>query len=56
MLGLWASIINFIFFSFGGTTINSVQFWINVGIIFALYNSTKTESSNNNLRDGALNG
>ncbi len=38
MLGLWASIINFMFFSFGGATIYSVQFWINVGLIFAVYN------------------
>lgn len=55
MLGLWASIINFIFFSFGGATIYSVQFWINVGIIFALYNSTKTKRIDNDLRNEALN-
>ncbi|MCG2712073.1 MAG: O-antigen ligase family protein [Candidatus Omnitrophica bacterium] len=58
MLGLWASIMNFIWFSFGAAAINSVQFWINVGIIFALYNCTKNEleTIDNDLRDGALNG
>ena len=55
MLGLWASIVNFIFFSFGAATIYSVQFWINVGIILALYNSTKNEADENNLHDGAVN-
>ncbi|MFH1093335.1 MAG: O-antigen ligase family protein [Candidatus Omnitrophota bacterium] len=46
MLGLWASIVNFILFSFGGATIYSVQFWINVGIIFALYDFSKQEIIN----------
>ncbi len=41
MLGLWASVMNFIWFSFGAATIYSVQFWVNVGIIFALYNFSK---------------
>ncbi len=56
MLGLWASVINFIFFSFGGATIYSVQFWINVGIILALYNATKNKIKDNDLSDGALDG
>ena len=44
MLGLWASIINFIFFSFGAATIYSLQFWINVGIIFVLYDLSKRKT------------
>jgi len=44
MLGLWASIVNFIWFSFGGATIYSVEFWINVGLIFAVYNLSKQNS------------
>ena len=41
MLGLWASIVNFMWFSFGAAAIYSVQFWINVGLIFAVYNLAK---------------
>ena len=41
MLGLWASIINYIWFAFGAAVINEVQFWINVGLIFAVYNLPK---------------
>ena len=43
MLGLWASIVNFIWFSFGGATIYSVEFWINVGLILAVYNLGKAK-------------
>ncbi|MFH1063147.1 MAG: O-antigen ligase family protein [Candidatus Omnitrophota bacterium] len=53
MLGLWASILNFMFFSFGGATIYSVEFWINVGIIFALYNSNKNQIEINSNDSGA---
>jgi O-antigen ligase len=45
MLGLWGGIVNFMFFSFGGATIYSVQFWVNVGIIFAVYDLAKQNSA-----------
>ncbi|MBU1087008.1 MAG: O-antigen ligase family protein [Candidatus Omnitrophica bacterium] len=48
MLGLWASIVNFLFFSFGGATIYSVQFWVNVGIILAVYNLAKQKTLEKN--------
>lgn len=48
MLGLWASIVNFIWFSFGGATIYSVQFWINVGLIFAVYNLARQKTIEDN--------
>ena len=45
MLGLWATVVNFFWFSFGAATIYSVQFWINIGLIFTVYNLKQTESA-----------
>lgn len=48
MLGLWSTIMNFIFFAVGAAAIYSIQFWINVGLIIAVYNLARQKTIEDN--------